>query len=82
MKSLAWSWELLRWFYWSVSPSGVPSAPSRRCASPVIAFVTPDRPEGLSYDEWRYRAMVRGAIEVTHELWPSGHHAEIGPKVK
>ena len=53
-----------------------------RCASPVIAFVTPDHPEGLPYAEWRRRTMLPGAIEVTPELWPSGHHAEIGPKVK
>ena len=53
-----------------------------RCASPAIAFVTPDHPEGLKYDEWRYRTMVRSPIEVTPELWPSGHHAKIGRKVK
>ena len=28
-----------------------------RCASPVIAFVTPDHPEGLPYIEWRRRTM-------------------------
>ena len=52
------------------------------CASPVIAFVTPDHPEGLPYAEWQRRTMLRGAVEVTPVLRRSGHYAEIGPKVK
>ncbi len=34
-----------------------------RCASPVIGFVTPEHPEGLSYSEWRRRTLFPGAIE-------------------
>ena len=36
-----------------------------RLASPVIAFVTPDHPEGLPYDAWWRRTMLQRAIEVT-----------------
>ncbi len=53
-----------------------------RCATPVIAFVTPDHPEGLPYAEWWRRTILPGAIEVTPEPWPSGDHAEIGLKAK
>jgi hypothetical protein len=35
-----------------------------RSASPVIAFVTPDHPEGLPYVVWFHRSM-----------FPSGNHA-------
>jgi hypothetical protein len=34
-------------------------------ATPVIAFVTPDHPQGLPFDVWWYRTMIQRGIEVT-----------------
>jgi|SRR5882724_5771208 len=48
-------------------------------AGPVIAFVTPDHPEGLPYAAWWHRTMLQRAVEVTPEQWSPGHRAEIGP---
>ena len=32
-------------------------------AAPVIAFVTPDHPEGLSYGAWWHRTVLQSGIE-------------------
>lgn len=48
-----------------------------RSAAPVIAFVTPDHPEGLSYGEWWHRTMVRRGIDVATIEGPE-NRAEIG----
>jgi hypothetical protein len=36
-----------------------------RAAGPVIAFVTPDHPEGLPYAAWWRRTMLEPGIEMT-----------------
>jgi hypothetical protein len=50
-----------------------------RSAGPVIAFVTPDHPEGLSYNAWLRHTMLQRAIEVTPEGMSPGHGAEMAP---
>ena len=49
-----------------------------RAAAPVIAFVTPDHPEGLPYAVWCQRTMLEREIEGHLENRPPEHHAEIG----
>jgi hypothetical protein len=50
-----------------------------RSAGPVIAFVTPDHPEGLPYDAWWRRTMLEGAIEVKPQRCSPDHRGQIGP---
>jgi hypothetical protein len=47
-------------------------------AAPVIAFVTPEHPEGVPYDVWWRRTMVQREIEPTSGQWSPEQRADIG----
>ena len=46
-------------------------------AAPVIAFVTPDHPEGLPYAVWWHRTMLQRGMDAALREWPREHRAEI-----
>ena len=48
-----------------------------RSAAPVIAFVTPDHPEGLPYAVWWQRTVLQREIEVAPHGCSPEHRAEI-----
>ena len=48
-----------------------------RSAAPVIAFVTPDHPEGLPYTVWCQRTMLLRGNEVAPRDWSLEHNSGI-----